>query len=119
MALDAASIAQLQSFGIDTDELTKAITATGEQAYKFMPKAGEIKVGESTYHIYDSAGHDGLKGRVKDDVLKQATELGVKAVAKQFAVDYTGNDPVKLQEAVIAKLNVGKGISKGYYNNEN
>lgn len=106
MALDQASKKSLTDLGIDVDALTTAITATGEQAYKMVPKTGEIKIGDSTYHVYDTAGHDGLKGRVKTEVLTQATELGVKAVAAAFDVDYKGNDPVKLKAAVEAKLNI-------------
>lgn len=106
MALDAATKAQLQSFGIDPEALSKAVLATGEQPYKFTPKAGEIKVGESTYHIYDSEGHEGLKGRVKSDVLGQATEIGIKELKKIAQLEFEGKDPAKFIEALGKKLNV-------------
>lgn len=104
--LDTASKKTLTDLGFDVDKLTAAISATDEQAYAFVPKTGEITIGGAKLHIYDDEGHNGLKGRVKTETLTQATELGVKSVAKQFGVDYTGNDPAKLQEAVIAKLNI-------------
>lgn len=94
------------AIGIDIDAVIAAHTNTAEVALPLVLKPGEIKVGTNTYHVYDTAGHDGLKGRVKAETLTQATELGVKAVAAAFDVDYKGNDPKKLQEAVIAKLNL-------------
>lgn len=106
MPLDAASIKQLTDLGIDVPALSAAIADPAEKPYALVLKTGEITVGGAKVHIYDEAGHNGLKGRVKDEVLTQATELGVKAVAKQFGVDYTGNDPIKLQEAVEKKLNL-------------
>jgi len=106
MALDAASKKALTDLGLNVEELVKAVTTTGDQTYAVTLKTGEIKVGDKKLHVYDEDGHNGLKGRVKDEVLAQATELGVKAVAAEAGVDYKGNDPKKLIEAVTAKLNL-------------
>jgi hypothetical protein len=106
MALDAASIATYKAFIPNWDDVVAAIAKPETVAMPFVPKPGEIKIGDATFHVYDTSGHDGLKGRVKQEVLTQATELGVKAVAAAFEVDYKGNDPVKLKEAVVAKLNI-------------
>ncbi len=106
MALDTASKKALTDMGFDVAKLETAITTAGDQPFAFTPKMGEIKVGESTYHVFDTAGMDGFKGRLKNEVLAQSTELGVKAVAAAFDVDYKGNDPLKLKEAAIAKLNI-------------
>ena len=106
MALDAASKAMLQHFGIDPEALTKAITTTGEQSFKFTPKSGEIKVGDTTYHLYDNDGHEGLKGRVKSEVLTQAEEIGIKAIKKAANLEFEGKDPAKFIEALSAKLNI-------------
>ena len=100
--LDQASIKQLTDLGIDYTALSAAIADTAEKPFPIALKTGEITVGATKLHIYDDAGHNGFKGRVKDDVLAQATELGVKAVAAKFEVDYKGNDPDKLKEAVLA-----------------
>lgn len=104
--LNAADKQAFTALGIDIDALTAAIAAPDEQPYKIVLKSGEIKLGDTKVHIYDEDGHNGLKGRVKTETLAQATELGVKAVATEFEVDYKGNDPKKLKEAVIAKLNI-------------
>ncbi len=105
--LDAASKKALTDLGFDVDALSTAITSTAETPYKITLKTGEIKLSDTaTIHVYDTDSHNAMKGRVKDETIKQATELGVKAVATAFDVDYKGNDPVKLKEAVVAKLNI-------------
>jgi hypothetical protein len=104
--LDAASIKQLTELGINYAELSAAISDQSEKPYPVVLKTGEITVGGAKLHIYDEDGHNGLKGRVKTEVLAQATELGVKAIAAKAGVDYKGNDPDKLLEAINTKLNL-------------
>ena len=104
MPLDTASKALLQSIGIDPEALSAAVTATAETPFTFTPKGGEVKIGDNTFHIYDSAGHEGLKGRVKAEVLTQAEEIGIKAIKKAANIEFEGKDPHKLIEAIEAKL---------------
>jgi len=104
MALDTASKTLLQSFGIDPEALSAAVTATAETPFTFTPKGGEVKIGDNTFHIYDTAGHEGLKGRVKQEVLTQAEEIGIKAIKKAANIEFEGKDPLKLIEAIEAKL---------------
>ncbi len=104
--INAADRAAYAAIGVDIDAVIAAHTNAAEVPLPLVLKSGEIKVGTNTYHVYDTAGHDGLKGRVKAETLTQATELGVKAVAAAFGVDYKGNDPLKLKEAVVTHLNI-------------
>ena len=104
--LSAEDKAQYAAFGIDTDALAAAISNTAVVPMPYTPKSGEIKVGATTYHLYDTDGHNGLLGRVKNETLSQATELGIKALKTAAGVEFEGKDPAKFVEALTAKLKI-------------
>ena len=104
MPLDATALAYFTNLGIDFEAAAAAHAKPEVVPFPITLKTGEIKIGTETIHVYDTAAHNGLIGRVKNETLAQAEELGIKAVAKKAGVDYTGNDATKLIEAVETKL---------------
>lgn len=96
----------LKKWGVDLDALVAAVNAPEEKDFSFEVKPEVVKANFPTYSFLDEAELNGLKGRTKDEVLKQAEEIGIKAIKEKAGVTFDGKDPGKFLEALTAHLKI-------------
>lgn len=120
MALDAASKEILKKLGIDPAKLADIIAAPTEMplTMKGVVDGKEADVPfsltpstirnntPSGHYFYNEEELNGLKGRVGDDKLKQAEELGIKALKEKAGLTFEGKDPGKFLEELGKHLKV-------------
>jgi len=94
----------LKKWGIDVEALVAAHSAPEEKPFTFTVTADTIKANFPEHTFLDEAGLNGLKGRLRNDVLSQAEEIGIKALKEKAGITFEGKDPAKFIEALTTHL---------------
>lgn len=98
MALKQATKDALKKWGINADDLVKAANETDEKDFAFEIKDDLVKTNFPDHSFLSTDDLNGLKGRVKNETLQQATELGIKAIKDKAGLTFEGKDPDKFLE---------------------